>query len=174
MLYLLGEEEVYYIFDGRTVSEITDRAIKTYRSRPGFFTPYKNLYEFGGELIAPGVYPFAGLVLAGFSAFAFFASAAVCLATYLVAAGAFVFNAPELRDDALEFAGSVLYFTGVALLTSAVSALLALISFPHSVLSIVTRSMSTLGAVGTETYFETGQEKIDLEKNTDGYEFQMR
>lgn len=45
MFYLIGEKEVHYILDGRTIEEITHRAITTYRSRPGFFAPYKSGYE---------------------------------------------------------------------------------------------------------------------------------
>lgn len=41
MLYLIGEEEVNYIFGGRTFNEITHRAIKTYKKRPGFLLRIK-------------------------------------------------------------------------------------------------------------------------------------
>lgn len=149
MLYLIGEKEVNDIFEGRTVAENTRRAITTYRNRPGFFTPYKNGYEFAGELIAPGVYPLAGIVTAGFSAFAFVASAAFCMGALLVAVGSALFSAPKLRDNALQFAGYALFFSGIALLTTAISALLAIISFPHSILSVVTRSVATVLAAGT-------------------------
>ncbi|MCW8399925.1 hypothetical protein OQJ26_14120 [Legionella sp. PATHC038] len=168
MLYLLGEKELYYIFDGQTIKEIKNRSVETYRNRPGFFTPYENVCEFGGELIAPGFYPFCGLVLSGFSAFAFMASAVACMGTYLIAAGADLFGATEFRNNVLELAGFALYFTGVALSTSAVGALLAIISFPHSLLSIATRSMSTLIAAssGTSGAAETAQVVIDAERNT--------
>ncbi|KTC79897.1 hypothetical protein Lche_1917 [Legionella cherrii] len=169
MLYLLGEKELYYIFDGQTIKEIKNRSVETYRKRPGFFTPYENVCEFGGELIAPGFYPFCGLVLAGFSAFAFMAAAVACIGTYLIAAGADLFGATNLRNNVLELAGFALYFTGVALLTSAVGALLAIISFPHSLVSIATRSMSTLIAVSSETSgaTESVSEMIAVEMNTD-------
>ncbi|MBN9227972.1 MULTISPECIES: hypothetical protein [Legionella] len=170
MLYLLGEKELYYIFDGQTVSEIASRALTTYRNRPGFFTPYRDGYEFVGELIAPGLYPFAGLALAGYSALAFVGSAVVCIGAYLVAAGAFLFNATGFRDDALKFAGSALHFTGIALFESAVGFLLALISFPHSLLSIVTRAAATVIAAGSEPSAE--QERIDAE-GPDEYTFQL-
>lgn len=169
MLYLLGEKELYYIFDGQTIKEIKNRSVETYRKRPGFFTTYENVCEFGGELIAPGFYPFCGLVLAGFSAFAFMASAVACMGIYLIAAGAEIFGAAELRNNVLELAGFVLYFTGVALLTSAVGALLAIISFPHSLLSIATRSISTLIVAASETSgaTEAVQEMKAAERNTD-------
>ncbi|KTD41001.1 hypothetical protein [Legionella parisiensis] len=149
MLYLIGEKEVNYIFDGRTFKEITHRAIKTYKKRPGFFTQYENGYEFVGELIAPGLYPLAGIVTAGFSAFAAIASAVVCIGALLVAAGCALFSTPMLRDNALQFAGYALYFSGIALATAGISALLAIISFPHSLISIATRSVATLVAGGT-------------------------
>ncbi|AWN74606.1 hypothetical protein LEAN103870_14150 [Legionella anisa] len=171
MLYLIGEEEVNYIFGGRTFNEITHRAIKTYKKRPGFFTPYKNGYEFVGELIAPGVYPLAGIVTAGFSAFASIVSAVVCIGALLVAAGSALFSASELRDDALYFAGSALYFSGIALLTAAMSALLGIISFPHSVLSVVTRSVATVIDAGTVSDAETLHNEAVVDMDEDEYAF---
>ncbi|MGM9451709.1 hypothetical protein ACTAZI_00050 [Legionella bozemanae] len=167
MLYLIGEKEVNYIFDGRTFEEITRRAIQTYKKRPGFFTPYQDGYEFIGELIAPGVYPLAGIITSGFSAFAVVASGVVCIGALLVAAGSALFSAPELRDDALQFASSALYYSGIVLLTAAISALLAIISFPHSVLSVVTRSGATLVAAGTAVSndAEALDGEIDIEMN---------
>ncbi|PWY54985.1 hypothetical protein DGG96_14380 [Legionella qingyii] len=147
MLYLIGEKEVNFILDGQTFEELTRRAINTYRDRPGFFTPYKNRYEFIGELIAPGIYPFAGIVTAGFSVYAAALAAVICIGALLVAAGSALFRAPKLSDDALQFAGFMLCFAGVALLTAAVGALLAIISFPHSLVSVVTRSAASINAL---------------------------
>ncbi|WP_454781048.1 hypothetical protein [Legionella sp. WA2022007384] len=147
MLYLLGEKEVNFILEGETIEEIARRAINTYRGRPGFFTAYKNRYEFIGELIAPGIYPFAGVVTAGFSVYASVLSTVICIGALLVAAGSALFDAPTLRDDALEFTGFMIQFVGVALLTAAVSALLAIISVPHSLISVVTRSAASIDAL---------------------------
>lgn len=156
MLYLIGEAEVNYIFDnGDSVEKIAYRAIETYRRRPGFFTPYRDGYEFAGELIAPALYPMAGIVTSGYSVLAAVATTVACIATLLFATGAALCGATKLRNDALTFAGLGLQFVGIALFTSAVSALLAIISFPHSLASIVTRSAATLLSSG----FDNDSEK---------------
>ncbi len=169
MLYLIGDKEVNYIFDGRTPNEIAHRAINTYKNRPGFFTPYKNGYEFTGELIAPGVYPLAGIVTAGFSAFASVVSAVVGIGSLLVAAGSVLFSTPQFRDDALQFAGIALEYVGIALLTSAISALLAIISFPHSLISVATRSVVTVIALGSDAFLnpEPIQDNTGIDPNED-------
>ncbi|MCE0724110.1 MULTISPECIES: hypothetical protein [Legionella] len=169
MVYLIGEKEINYIFEGRTLKEITHRAIHTYKKRPGFFTPYENGEEFVEELLAPVVYPLAGIVVAGFSAFAAVGSVVVCIGSLFVAAGSELFSAPKLRDNALQFAGYALYFSGIALLTAAISALLAIISFPHSVLSVVTRPVATVLAAGTAVPADTETlgDEIDTDTNQD-------
>ncbi|MGL5742243.1 MAG: hypothetical protein ACRCXC_06695 [Legionella sp.] len=165
MLHLIGEEEVNYIFEsGDSIEGIARRAIKTYRNRPGFFTPYRDGYEFAGELIAPIVYPLAGAVTCVYAAFAAVAAMAACIAGFLVASGAALFCAAELRDDALEFSGLALQFAGIALFTSAVSVLLAIISFPHSVASLVPRSAATLFS----------NKPVAMEKEQDGPDYAER
>jgi hypothetical protein len=110
MLYLIGEDEVNYIFSSQasSINEHVQRAIKTYKSRPGFFTSYKNGREFAGELIAPIVYPFAGVVTAGYSMFAAAVSAVVCIGSLLVSASAALFGAHTFRDEAFDFACNAL------------------------------------------------------------------
>ncbi|QMT60616.1 hypothetical protein [Legionella sp. PC997] len=147
MFYLIGEKEINFILEGETIEDIAHRAINTYRARPGFFTPYKNRYEFLGELIAPGIYPLSGVVTAGFSVYASVLSTVICVGGLLVAAGSALFDAPTLRDDALEFTGFMVQFVGVALFTAAVSALLAILSVPHSLISVVTRSTASIEAL---------------------------
>ncbi|MCW8471791.1 hypothetical protein OQJ19_14210 [Fluoribacter gormanii] len=169
MLYLIGEKEVNFILEGETIEELARRAINTYRNRPGFFTPYKNNYEFIGELIAPGIYPFAGIVTAGFSVYASAIAAVISIGALLVAAGSALFRAPKLRDEALEFAGFMLCFTGVALLTAAVSALLAIISVPHSLVSVVTRSVASIDALTSGKAIELPvlHDEVETDTNTD-------
>ena len=168
MLYLLGEKEVNFILDGETIEEIAHRAVNTYRGRPGFFTPYKNSYEFIGELISPGIYPFAGVVTAGFSAYASVLSTVICIGALLVVAGSALFDAQTLHDDALEFTGFMIQFVGVALLTAAVSALLAIISIPHSLISVVTRSAASIDALCSGKVIDapTAQDEV-AETNAD-------
>lgn len=113
----------------------------------------------------------AGIVTAGFSAFASIVSAVVCIGALLVAAGSALFSASELRDDALYFAGSALYFSGIALLTAAMSALLGIISFPHSVLSVVTRSVATVIDAGTVSDAETLHNEAVVDMDEDEYAF---
>lgn len=151
MLYLIGEKELNYVFDGGTCKEIIKRGVTTYKNRPGFFTPYRNIYEFAGELIAPVFYPLHGTLLAGATAIAAVISGALYIGASLVALGASLFHAPEFKNNTCKLAGFSLYCTGWFLIISAASALLALISIPHSLASLVTRSVSTLVNAGSES-----------------------
>ena len=147
MFHLIGQEEVDFIFTGPgdSAMDIASRAVYTYRNRPTFFTAYQSPGEFAGEIIAPILYPLAGSVVCVYSLFAAAIAAAVCVGSLLVAAGAALFGSVGVRDEALEVSSLALQFAGVALLTSAVSALLAIVSLPHSLLSLASRSVFTLG-----------------------------
>ncbi|WP_133135605.1 hypothetical protein [Legionella rowbothamii] len=159
MLGLYGEREVNYIFsnDAKDMEEIASRALETYSSRPGFFTPYKNVAHAVGEFIAPVVYPLAGGTLAVFSVFSAALAATFGIGCLLVAVGASLFDDPTLANEAFDLVSDTLQFIGNTLVMAIVAATLGALSFPHSVASVITRSAAT-GA-----HFTTGY--------TDDYEY---
>lgn len=145
MLGLYGAREVNYIFSNEAddLEKITTRALETYKTRPGFFTPYKKVSHAVGEAIAPVVYPIAGGVVAVFSLLAAAVSTVCCVGAFLVAVGASVFDNPKLCNEAFDFAGLALHFVGTALISAVMAATLGGLSVPHSVFSLITRSGAT-------------------------------
>lgn len=146
MLGLYGEREVNYIFssDAKSMEEIANRALETYSARPGFFTPYKDVSAAVGELIAPVVYPLAGGTVVVFSVLAAALAATFGIGCLLVATGASLFDNPTLANEAFDLVINTLQFIGNALVFAIVAAEIAIISFPHSIVSLITRSVATV------------------------------
>ncbi|USQ13100.1 hypothetical protein J2N86_10400 [Legionella lytica] len=159
MFGLYGQREVNYIFsnDAGSMEEIARRALDTYSERPGFFTPYKKVSHAVGEFIAPVVYPFAGGTVAVFSVLSAALAATFGIGCLLVAAGASLYDDPTLANEAFDLVSTTLQFIGNALVTAIVAAALGVLSFPHSIASLITRS------VATAVHFTTGY--------TDEYEY---
>ncbi|MDR3501300.1 MAG: hypothetical protein P4L79_01795 [Legionella sp.] len=159
MLGLYGKREVNYIFsnDAEDMEEVASRALETYSARPGFFTPYKNVTDAVGEVIAPVVYPLAGGTVAVFSVFSAALAATFGIGCLLVAAGASLFDDPTLANEAFDLVSGTLQFIGNLLVMAIVAAAVGVLSFPHSVASLITRS------VATAAQFTTGY--------TDDYEY---
>ncbi|WP_058535525.1 hypothetical protein [Legionella saoudiensis] len=159
MLGLYGEREVNYIFsnDVNSMEEAASRALETYRTRPGFFTPYKKVTHAIGEFIAPVIYPLAGGTLAVFSVFSAALAATFGIGCLLVAMGASLYDNPTLANEAFDWVSGTLQFIGNALVLAVVAAAVGILSFPHSVASLVTRSLATAA------HFTTGY--------TDNYEY---
>lgn len=159
MLGLYGEREVNYIFsnDAKSMDDIASRALEMYSVRPGFFTPYKNVTHAVGELIAPVVYPLAGGTFAVFSVFSAALAATFGIGCLLVAVGASLYDNPTLANEAFDLVSDTLQFIGNSLVFAIVAATVGIFSFPHSVASVITRS------VATAVQFTTGY--------TDDYEY---
>jgi hypothetical protein len=151
MFGLYGDSEVNYIFSNHNASAegIASRAYELYKKRPGFFTPYKNGSHVVGGVVAPLIYPVSGVVLAGYSLIFAAIASVVSVGSLLVAGGAYLLENTALYNDAQKMAGWALKFTGVALLTAAISTLLAVLSIPHGMVNLVTRSGATIAAVIT-------------------------
>ncbi|WP_148263569.1 hypothetical protein [Legionella drancourtii] len=151
MFGLYGDREVNYIFSNHnsSVEGIASRAYELYKKRPGFFTPYKNGRHIVGGVVAPLIYPVAGVVLAGYSLIVSAIASVVFVGSLLVAGGAYLLENTALYNDAQGIAGCALKFTGVALLTAAISTLLAVLSIPHGMAHLVTRSGASIAAFTT-------------------------
>lgn len=150
MLYLYGSEEINYIFHpGNEIEGIVSRAVATYNRRPGFFTPYRAVSECVGELLAPVFYPVQGVLVSCTSALSIPIVLVGSLVNLLIAFGAKAFGNTNLSTYFFEKSAEFLYGAGKLLLTSVVSALLAALSIPHSIASIITRSGASIAWVTT-------------------------
>lgn len=149
MFGLFYDSEVNYIFSNNDDGpvEIAYKAYESYKERPGFFTPYKNVAHFVGGIAAPVIYPVAGGFAAVYSLFVAAGSALVCAGTLLVAGVARLLGCADLCDNSFLVAGCAFKFIGAALLNAAVSALLCIFSIPNSVATLVTRTGATLASL---------------------------
>ncbi|ARB91575.1 hypothetical protein [Legionella longbeachae] len=122
------------------------RCIVTYNKRPGFFKPYQNAKEFADGVIAPVVYPLGLAFLGTMGSLVTAIAPSICVGSLLFAVGAAAFGASEVNDNALDVAALSLYITGYALVLTAASFLLAIITIPCSLASLVTHTLSTVGS----------------------------
>ncbi|KTC83226.1 hypothetical protein [Legionella cincinnatiensis] len=153
MLGLAALDDLSYVLDSSNdlpedfcCSGELRRCIKTYNKRPGFFKPYQNGKEFAGGVIAPVVYPLGLASLGTAGTFVTAIAPAICVGSLLFALGAAAFGASEFSENALDVAALSLYVTGYALVLSTVSFLLAILSIPCSLVSLGTRTLSTVGS----------------------------
>ncbi|MFJ1268025.1 hypothetical protein ACD661_05610 [Legionella lytica] len=146
MLGLYGEREINEIFssDAKSMEDIASKALEMYSARPGFFTPYKNASVAIGELISPVVYPLAGGTTAVFSVLAAAIAATFGIGCLLVATGASLFDDPTLANEAFDLVSGTLQFIGNALVLAIVAAAAGILSIPHSITSLITRSVATV------------------------------
>lgn len=122
------------------------RFVETYKRRPGFFQPYRNSNEFIGGILAPILYPLELITLGTFGGLVAAIAPAICVGSLLFAFSAAAFGATEQGENALEVAALSLYVTGYALVLSAASFLLAILSIPCSLTALGTRTFSTIGS----------------------------
>ncbi|KTC79270.1 hypothetical protein [Legionella cherrii] len=151
MFHLIGWYEISDILDLNDEAEdenylsgIMQRAVSKYRERPGFFTPYQNGNEFAGELVAPIWYPLASTIGAALMAFTALIAACYFVGFLLYGLASIIMMSAEHRNTALEGIANSLTLEGLTLLGTVAGALLTVLSIPHSLLSIVTRSTVTV------------------------------
>lgn len=152
MLGLITLDDIDYVLnqsddpDDLFLSGEPRRFAEVYRKRPGFFQPYQDAKEFAGGVLAPIVYPlgFAALGIMGFIAGV--ASPLAGAGCRITAMFAEQFGNVTLFHSAFNIASACLYFTGFALMIAAASIVLAVLSFPCSLLTLATRSLATAGA----------------------------
>ncbi|KTC89993.1 hypothetical protein OQJ15_03100 [Fluoribacter dumoffii] len=151
MLELIGYNEIREIFDLDNEAEdenylagIIQRSRTKYSERPGFFTPYRNVKEFAGELLAPLWYPLESALGTGLIAFTALISACYAVGYLLCGLLSIAMMSTEHLDNALEGFANSISLLGLTLLGTAAGALLTVISIPHSIVSIFTRSTATL------------------------------
>ncbi len=124
-------------------------ALMLYRSRPGFFTPYRSVVDFGSTLVEPVVAPVGFAVLTGLLGVASALAATVCVSSFVASGIAAALRKEDARDEAL----TVGVITGIialaAPLLAALTALAVVLSFLHSSVALVTRSSATVvSAIG--------------------------
>jgi hypothetical protein len=125
----------------------TRRFIETYNTRPGFFTSYKNGYEFSGGLLANIVYPAALSAFSGFSVACVIFGTVLGVGASLAATGAALCGSYEFCDESIDNASTAFHIAGLGLTAFAISSLLLAFSLFHAPLSLLTRSGSTLFAM---------------------------
>lgn len=129
-----------------------------------FFTPYENKTQLGEELTDLIAAPVRlGGVAAG-SALGVALAAATCIGSLCIAGAAALSLNTRLRTSALDCAMNALIMIGSGLVTIATSLLLAMVSIPYGLASLVTRSVSTL--VGCTAKDNLEQESESLEHLT--------
>lgn len=124
------------------IAAVVSRIKKQYK--PLFFKSYSNSDEFVDELFAPVLDPLTLLGMASGGAVATLIAITASLGSLLVAGTAALFMNTKVRDAAFDFASLLVTQIGVGLLTAACSLFLAIVSIPYNLISLVTRSATTL------------------------------
>ncbi|CAM2993969.1 Uncharacterised protein [Legionella steigerwaltii] len=157
MLNLIGWNDISEILDFKDeagdehyLSGVIERTVSKYKERPGFFTPYQEGKELAGELLAPIWYPLASTI--GTALMAFTAVIAACYFVGFLLYGllSIVMMSVEHRNTALEGIADSLALVGLSLLGTAAGALLTVLSIPHSLISLFTRSAATAVSATTD------------------------
>ncbi|AWN74028.1 hypothetical protein LEAN103870_08405 [Legionella anisa] len=150
MLNLIGWTEISEILDlndeaqdENYLSGVIERTVSTYRERPGFFTRYQDGQEFAGGLLAPLWYPTASAIGTAFMAFTVLMAACYFVGFTLLGLLSIIMMNAEYRNTALEGVANSLALTGLTLLGTVAGVLLTALSFPHSIISLFTRSAAT-------------------------------
>lgn len=136
--------------DENYLSGIIERTISKYRERPGFFTPYQKGKEFAGELLAPIWYPVASTIGTAFMAFTAVVAACYFVGFMLLGLLSILMMSTEYRNTALEGVTNSLALVGLTLLGTAAGTLLTVLSIPHSLVSLCTRSAATAVSATTD------------------------
>ncbi|KTD56564.1 hypothetical protein Lsan_2724 [Legionella santicrucis] len=119
------------------------------KDAPGFFTPYRSLKDFGGNLVAPIVTPVALGLIAGVTAIGAALATITIAGSLLFAAGAgvaglFNRNAKETAKDALMVAALSGVVAVACTVITAALAVIAAVSTPLLIASIFTRGGASI------------------------------
>jgi hypothetical protein len=128
---------------------LVDRARSLYK--PLFFTPYQDLKSLGAELAAPITVPLRLLGMASAATIGAGLALIACIGAGLIAGIAALFRCSHAADEVFNAACKASIVLGSALITTASCLLLALISIPYGLASIITRSTVTTAAVFANT-----------------------
>jgi hypothetical protein len=132
---------------------------------PPFFKPYRSFSELGHDLGTTIIEPIKFGGIAASATFAAFISLTCCAGSLLISGAASIFLNTSLRDEAFNTACKAWNFLGSALLTAATSLLLMIISIPHSLASLVTRSSATI--VSAFSNLESSSVKVEYDDKVD-------
>ena len=146
-MFHFSDDKITEILSAKTpgftyFTHVASDAHKEYK--PLFFTPYRSFKEFGQELIAPLENPLSLCGMAAGSLLMGGIAAVLSAAALLVSAAAALLQQTKARDVAFEFACNVGIATAAGLITAASALLLAVLSIPYTLLSLLTRAVSTL------------------------------
>ncbi|QEY53084.1 hypothetical protein [Legionella longbeachae] len=119
------------------------------KTTPGFFTPYRSLKDFGGNLVLPVVSPLTLGLVAGVTAIGAALGTITIAGSLLFAAGSGVVglfnkNAKETAKDALMVAALAGIVSVACTIITAALAVIAAVSTPLLIASIFTRGGATL------------------------------
>lgn len=147
-MFHLTEDQITKVLNEKAKGGFSDFFAQASRFRkeykPLFFTPYRSLEEFQDELAAPIIDPISlGFMSLGASLVAA-VTASLSLAGLLVSSTlAFTLN-NKVQNDTINLARNTAIMAGVMLTTAVTCFLLAVISIPYGVLSLMTRSVASL------------------------------
>ncbi|MDI1352564.1 MAG: hypothetical protein PSV35_07320 [bacterium] len=149
MATIFTNEQIHSIIDDNYARSPTEyfanmlnKSIKSYT--PIFFKPYEHTMEFGSDLVSVAVEPIRFTGIAAAATFAAVLAVTVCAGSLIVSAGATLSLNTSFSDDALNFAGFALSMAGCALVTAVTSLLYMVLNIPHSLVSLLTRSATTV------------------------------
>lgn len=120
---------------------VFSKAHKQYK--PLFFTPYHSVSEFAEELVAPIVHPLQLAGIAASSGITALIATAAALGGLLVSGIASLCMLDNISDKAVNFSLHAITMVGVGLMTAASCLFLSLVSIPHGLASLVTRTVTT-------------------------------
>ncbi len=140
-------EDLQYILDLKndesslSLSDIGSNALNVYKKRMTFFKPYEDPKDFLAEFLAIIRYPLAFSLGAVVAAFNTAVSTCYLVGLTIASVGALLFL--EDRDEIFNEMGKALNETGMYLVLTASSLLLAVLSIPNNVASFVFRALAT-------------------------------
>ena len=153
---MLGQddiEDIAWIFDFDDEFEdkyytlgIAKRAFELYRSRFNFFTPYNDRRDFFYDVISLVRNPLLFTMGAVVMAFNTLVAACYCVGNLLLILGATIFMSPKYYNSGLEGVADALVHVGRALLGTATAVLLAVLSIPHALASLISRTFKTISS----------------------------
>ncbi|MBA2709178.1 MAG: hypothetical protein H0U57_01095 [Tatlockia sp.] len=125
-------------------NKITNMVMSVIKNRPGFFSPFRSLADFGFTLTTPISGPLLFTFLTGVCAFGLAVAAITCMGSLLFAAASAPFDS-EIASSSLIIgllAGGV---SIACIICTGLFAVAAILASPYFGLSLAARSISTLG-----------------------------
>ena len=147
-MFHFSDDELWSILNNEHSSDSTYFASLYTKARaeykPKFFKPYPNIKEFAQELVSPAVDPLRLCGIAAGASIGSIIATVACIGGLLLAGSASLFMNTKLRDTALNGVCMALSIVGSGLVTAASCLLLAILSIPYNLGSLLTRTVSSL------------------------------